>query len=97
MMYVACDRKMDTHASGLLPDWNKTPEPTRATEKKRSYIAVTAGGLEDSDADAVNPFTDNDAAPTSRKPQTQPDTFVRRDLSRRNEVSAYLSKVMSLG
>ena len=96
-MHVACDRKMDMQASGLLPDWNKTPGPSRATQKKRSHIEVTAGGLEDSDADAVNPFIDKDAAPTSKKPQTQPDTILQRDLSRRNEVSAHLSAVMSSG
>jgi len=91
-----CDRTI-TLASGLLPDWNKAPEPTKATWKKRSHVEVTAGGLEDSDADAVNPFANEDAASTSGKLQTQPNTTVKRDLSRRNEVSAHLSEVMSSG
>ena len=95
-MHVTCERKMDTQASGL-PDWNKTPGPSRATQKKHSHIEVTASGLKDSDADTVNPFTDKDAAPTSKKTQTQPDTILQRDLSHQNEVSAHLSAVMSLG
>jgi len=73
---MMCDRttKMDTVAYSLLPDWNKTPGPTR---KKHSHIDVTAGGLEDSDADTVNPFTNKDAASTSQKLQTQSNTIVK--------------------
>ena len=88
---------MDTQASGLLPDWNKTPGPNRATQKKRSHIEVTAGRLKDSDADTVNPFTNKDAAQTSTKPQTQPDTILQQDLSCWNEISTHLSAVMSSG
>ena len=39
-----------TYASGLLPDWN-------AHVKKSSHdVNISSGGLNDDDADAVNPY-----------------------------------------
>ena len=68
-------------ASGLRPDWNsEDPVPKR----KRAHVQIFAGGLEDSDTEAVNPF------PTgSSKSLTVTEDKkggAQRDLSRRNEV-----------
>jgi hypothetical protein len=59
--------KTNTYTSGLLPDWNKVTNKTAS--KKCPQVEVVAGGLDDSDADAINPFSSQDAS-KAQKPQT---------------------------
>ncbi|KDR66446.1 hypothetical protein GALMADRAFT_232506 [Galerina marginata CBS 339.88] len=75
-----------TFASGLLPDWTAEAD---LTVKKRTHVQISAGGLEDSDAEGDNPF------PPSSKPGphtiteeelTKGAQQAKRDHSRRNEL-----------
>jgi len=81
--------KTNTYASGLLPDWNKAVTVKAAPKNlKRSRLEVVEGGLADSDADAINPFSSQDAS-NAQKLRTASEGKVvtlKRDVSRRNEV-----------
>ena len=84
--------KTNTYTLELLPDWNKVTK--KPAPKKRSQVEVAAGGLDDSDAAAINPFSSQDTS-KAQKPQTKSSSKVvtlKRDLSRQNEVCAQLSK-----
>jgi len=65
--------------------------------KKRTHVQISAGGLEDSDAEAVNPFPSK----SSKSRTLTEDELVegsqraKRDLSRRNDVNTYLPLVTS--
>lgn len=75
------------YTSGLLPDSNSEHRTAKEHSKKASsHVIVSAGGLEDDDADAVNPFsTKRDAC--SEDPRKIPDSRnLKRDLSRQNTV-----------
>lgn len=79
--------KMVAYASGLLPDGNKeaSNKALRKNSKAASrYIEVKEinGGLDDSDAEAVEIFEQN----MSATEQTMLLKASKRDLSRQNEV-----------
>ena len=83
--------KTNTYTSGLLPDWNKAvtaKPPPKTQSSKRSHLEEVEGGLADSDADAINPFSSRDASDL-QKPRTASNSKVvalKRDVSCRNEV-----------
>ena len=83
--------KTNTYTSELLPDWNKVTLKTAL--KKRSQVQVVAGGLSDSDAAAINPFSSQDTS-KAQKPQMKLSSKVvtmKRDFSCQNEVRTPLS------
>ncbi|KAF8877447.1 hypothetical protein CPB84DRAFT_1852653 [Gymnopilus junonius] len=45
-----------TFASRLLPDWNEEANSIKEPAKKQTHAQISASGLEDSDAEAINPF-----------------------------------------
>jgi len=88
-------------ASGLRPDWNSGGHAVKETPKKHTHVQISAGGLEDSNIEAVNPFPKD-----SLKFCTITEDELKRggqrakcDPSRRNEVvliSNYLIKFLML-
>ena len=79
-------------ASGLLPDWNSDAESIKGPVKKRTHIQISVGGLDDSDAEGVNPFP----SPSKPGPHTLAEEELikgapkaNRDLSGINEVSSF--------
>lgn len=85
--------KKVTFASGLVPDWNSKGNAAKETLKKRTHVQISAGGLEDSDAEADNPFhnfKDRSKAHSITEDELKKGTLTaKRDLSRRNEVCIY--------
>ena len=76
-------------ASGLLPDGNSAGHAAvKETLKKQTHVQISAGGLEDSDAEAVNPFNKDSLKSRSiTEDELKKGTLTaKRDLSRRNEV-----------
>jgi len=78
--------------SGPLPDWDSGAESVKEPVKKRKHIQISAGGLDDSDAEGVNPFP----SPSKPGPHTLTEEELtkgaqkaNRDLSRINEVSTF--------
>jgi len=65
---------MVTFASGLLPDWNLEADLIKEPAKKRTHVQISASGLEDSDAESINPF------PPSSKPG--PCTLTEEELTK---------------
>lgn len=81
-----------TLASGLLPDWNLDTELIKKPVKKRTHIQISVGGLNDSDAEGVNPFP----SPSKPGPHTLAEEELtkgvlkaNRDLPCINEVSSF--------
>ena len=81
----------NTYTSELPPDWNKVTLKTAL--KKHSQVQVVVGGLGDSDAAAINPFSSQDTS-KAQKPQTKSSSKVvtmKQDFSCQNKVRAPLS------
>jgi len=71
------------YASGLLPDWNARPA-NNGPKKSSRQVDISCGGLEDDDADAINPYSaekDNHSKALKKVVEVG-----KRDLSRQNEV-----------
>jgi len=72
-------------ASGLLPDSGHHAAKERSNKASRGVV-VSAGGLEDADADAVNPYsTQGDTRSEDPRKITRSGNL-KRDLSRQNTV-----------
>ncbi|KIM39261.1 hypothetical protein M413DRAFT_29440 [Hebeloma cylindrosporum] len=83
-------KKTVTFASGLRPDWNTMiKEPV----KKQTRVEISAGGLEDSDAEAVNPFPESrtHTGTLAEEELTKGAQKATRDSSRRNELVSIVS------
>lgn len=78
--------KKVTVASGLLPDWNSRGDAVKESPKKRTNVQISAGGLEDSDAEAVNPFPKVSSKVVTEDELTKGSQTTKHDLSHRNEV-----------
>ena len=83
------DDRTVTFASGLRPDWKSGGNTIKDHPKKSSNVQVSAGGLEDSDAEDVKPFpsTKSRARNLSEEEVAKGAQNAKRDLSRRNDVS----------
>ena len=71
------------YASGLLPDWNARPA-NNGPKKSSRQVDISCGGLEDDDADAINPHSaekDNHSKALKKVVEVG-----KRDLSCQNEV-----------
>lgn len=73
--------KKVTFASGLRSDWNSGRDMRKELPKKQTLVQISVGGLDDSDAEAVNPFPK--PKPESSMPVLSEEgrDLVQRDLS----------------
>lgn len=80
--------KKVTFASGLVPDWDSEGHAVKESLKKWTHVQISAGGLEDSDAEAVNPFPEGPLKSHSiAENELKKGTLTaKRDLMRRNDV-----------
>jgi hypothetical protein len=75
-------------ASGLVSDWKSRGDSL----KKRTNDQISAGGLDDSDADAVNPFPKESRKKlVAENEKMKGSEIAKRDFSRKNEVRTLLS------
>ena len=75
-------------ASGLVPDWN----PKAPIRKKGTHVQISAGGLgglDDSDADAVNPFLTTRTHKVAPEVPEHESSKGQRNLLCKNEVRTY--------
>ena len=91
--------KKANFASGLLPEWNSEASSIKEPVKNQTHVQISAGGLNDSDAEAVNPFP----SPSKTGPSTLTEEELtkgtqksKQDRSCRNEASITLSSLKNL-
>jgi hypothetical protein len=76
-------------------DWNSGGDTRKEHPKKQTHVQISVGGLDDSDAEAVNPFP-TPKPESSMLTEEDRDLVQGRDLSRQNDVNISISILIVL-
>ena len=78
-------------ASGLCPDWNSGSDMRKGHPKKRTDVQILVGGLDDSDVEAVNPFSTSKSSTLTEEDLAKVGQRAKCDPSHRNDVNTSIT------